>query len=124
MAQVLPNRKTPDLQYLGAIYDTLSTTGSVITIADGSDVALGAKADAVATTNTGTFSLIALIKRLLNINQQSLPFGADYFIQSNADSNGNYQTIIYKTGGSGGTTVKTITLTFDSTGNILTYTEA
>lgn len=35
------------------------------TVADGSNVALGAKADAAATTDAGTFSLIALIKRLL-----------------------------------------------------------
>lgn len=35
------------------------------TIADGADVTQGAKADAAATTDTGTFSLIALVKRLL-----------------------------------------------------------
>jgi hypothetical protein len=35
------------------------------TTADGDDVALGAKADAAATTDAGTFSLIALFKRLL-----------------------------------------------------------
>ena len=39
--------------------------GTAITVADGADVTLGAKADAVATSDTGTFSLIALIKRLL-----------------------------------------------------------
>lgn len=61
MAQVLPNRKTPDLQYLGAIYDTLSTTGSVVTIADGADIALGAKADAVA-TDAGSWTVISLLK--------------------------------------------------------------
>ncbi len=33
--------------------------------ADGDDVALGAKADAAATTDAGTFSLISLFKRLL-----------------------------------------------------------
>ncbi len=101
-----------------------AATGEAATIADGADAALGAKADSVATTNTGTFSLISLIKRLLNISQQNLPFGADYMIQSNADSNDNYQTIVYKSGGSGGTIVKTITLTFDASSNVLTYTEA
>lgn len=35
------------------------------TSADGDDAALGAKADAAATTDAGTFSLIALFKRLL-----------------------------------------------------------
>lgn len=126
MAQVLPTRTTPDLQYLGAIYDSIISTSIAeqVTIADGSDVALGAKADAVATTNTGTFSLIALFKRLLNISQQSLPYGADYFIQSNADGAGNYQTIVYKTGGAAGTTVKTITLTFDANDYIVTFSEA
>jgi hypothetical protein len=41
-------------------------TGTFATsVADGANAALGAKADAAATTDTGTFSLIALIKRLL-----------------------------------------------------------
>ncbi len=45
---------------------TVSVTGSVATtMIDGQPVALGAKADAAATTDTGTFSLIALFKRLL-----------------------------------------------------------
>ena len=123
MATVSAKRVTPELEYLGGIYDRLGS-GTVITIADGSDVALGAKADAVATTNTGTFTLISLIKRLLNIGQQSLPYGADYFIQSNADGNGNYQTIVYKTGGAAGTTVKTITLTFDANNYIVTVVES
>ncbi len=39
--------------------------GGAVTVADGADVAEGAKADAAATTDTGTFSLIALFKRLL-----------------------------------------------------------
>lgn len=57
------------------IWDTNSSTwtrqtvssggGGAVTIADGDDVALGAKADASATTDTGTFSLISLFKRLL-----------------------------------------------------------
>jgi hypothetical protein len=37
----------------------------VTRVVDGADVTQGAKADAAATTDTGTFSLIALIKRLL-----------------------------------------------------------
>jgi hypothetical protein len=39
--------------------------GGAATIADGADQAEGAKADVAATTDTGTFSLIALFKRLL-----------------------------------------------------------
>lgn len=40
--------------------------GGATTIADGADVAMGARADAAATTDTGTFSLIALVKRLVS----------------------------------------------------------
>lgn len=39
--------------------------GGAVTIADGADVTLGATADAAASSDTGTFSLIALTKRLL-----------------------------------------------------------
>lgn len=39
--------------------------GGAVTIADGADSTLGAKADSVASSDTGTFSLIALIKRSL-----------------------------------------------------------
>lgn len=39
--------------------------GGAVTIADGADVTLGAKADAAATTDTGTFTLQALTKRSL-----------------------------------------------------------
>lgn len=42
---------------------TGGNTGAAVSIADGADVAEGAKADAAATTDTGTFSVIALIKR-------------------------------------------------------------
>jgi hypothetical protein len=46
---------------------TVATTG-----ADGADVTQGAKADAAATTDTGTFTLISLFKRLLSVK---LPAG-------------------------------------------------
>lgn len=39
--------------------------GGAVTVADGADVALGARADAAAATDAGTFSLISLFKRLL-----------------------------------------------------------
>lgn len=39
--------------------------GGAVTIADGADITQGAKADAAASTDAGTFSLIALFKRLL-----------------------------------------------------------
>lgn len=38
--------------------------GGAVTIADGAAVSIGAKADATATSDGGTFSLIALIKRV------------------------------------------------------------
>lgn len=53
---------------LQRIVDTQGTGGggtSATTIADGSDAALGARADTPATADTGTFSLISLVKRLL-----------------------------------------------------------
>jgi hypothetical protein len=37
--------------------------GGATTIADGADVAQGARADAAATSDTGTFSIVSLIKR-------------------------------------------------------------
>jgi len=37
--------------------------GGAVTIADGADAALGATTDAAASSDTGTFSLIALVKR-------------------------------------------------------------
>lgn len=44
----------------------MDVSGSMIgvTVADGADAALGSKADVVASTDTGTFSLIALTKRI------------------------------------------------------------
>lgn len=71
--------------------------------------------------------LTSVIAQLTNINGNTisnLPFNADYIEETNPDANGNYQTITYKQGGSGGTIVKTITITYDSNGGILTYLEA
>lgn len=44
-----------------------------VTVADGTDVALGATTDAAASTDAGTFSLIALVKRLLQKLTTQLP---------------------------------------------------
>lgn len=55
-----------DSDQQGTTAGTVTVLGNVaVTVADGADVAMGAKADAVATTDTGTFSLLALFKRLL-----------------------------------------------------------
>jgi hypothetical protein len=42
-----------------------NAVGGAATIADGADVTQGAKADSSASSDTGTFSIISLIKRLL-----------------------------------------------------------
>jgi hypothetical protein len=54
----------------------------------------------------------------------SLPFGADSLVSSNADVNGNYQTHTYKVGGTSGTVVKVVNITYDASGNIINYSEA
>jgi hypothetical protein len=48
----------------------------------------------------------------------------DYVEFTNADSNGNYRTITFKSGGAGGTVVRTITLVFDANNNITTVTRS
>lgn len=42
----------------------------------------------------------------------------DYLSASNPDSNGNYQTIAFLNGGSGGSLVRSLALTYDNSGNI------
>jgi hypothetical protein len=42
----------------------------------------------------------------------------DYISFTNADANGNYQTWSFKSGGSGGTTVRTLSVTYDGSNNI------
>jgi hypothetical protein len=54
-----------DTGALVTVANASDMSGGAATIADGADVALGAKADSAASSDTGTFSLIALIKRAL-----------------------------------------------------------
>lgn len=42
----------------------------------------------------------------------------DYIGFSNPDANDNYQTIIFNVGGSGGTTQRTLNLTYDANSNV------
>ena len=67
-----------------------------------------------------------LIEELLKLTQMQpiniIPFGADYSIGTNADGNGNYQTVTYKKGGSSGILLKTVTYTFDANSKIVTTT--
>lgn len=114
--------------------------GGAVTIANGADSATGNTSDSAYVSGSGT--VISILKgifgRLLFSKNKgdvdsntirvysagNMPYGADYLVQSNADVNGNYQTITYKSGGSGGTTVKTVNLTFDANGGVLTLTES
>jgi hypothetical protein len=51
-----------------------------------------------------------------------VPSSYDYIGFTNPDANGNYQTITYKSGGSGGTTTNTLSLVFDGANNITSVT--
>lgn len=42
----------------------------------------------------------------------------DYIGFTNADANGNYQTITFKSGGSSGIAVRTLNLTYDGNSNV------
>lgn len=42
----------------------------------------------------------------------------DYVGFTNVDGNGNYQTVTFKSGGSGGSTVRTLALTYDGNNNV------
>jgi hypothetical protein len=53
-----------------------------VTMIDGANVALGAKADAAATTDAGTFSLIALTKRLLGKTNAADTYGTRFIASS------------------------------------------
>lgn len=53
---------------------------------------------------------------------QLIPFAFDYVSLSPTGTNPT--TIVYKTGGSGGTTVATLTLTYDANNNVQTVTRS
>lgn len=48
----------------------------------------------------------------------------DYVGFSSPDANGNYQTIVFNTGGSGGTTQRTLTLAYDGSSNVTSITRS
>lgn len=48
----------------------------------------------------------------------------DYVGFSNPDANNNYQTIVFNSGGSGGTTVRTLTLAFDANNKVTNITRS
>lgn len=47
-----------------------------------------------------------------------IDFAYDYVSFTNPDANDNYQILTFYTGGSGGTIVRTLTLTYDASSNI------
>lgn len=48
----------------------------------------------------------------------------DYISMSNADPNGNYRTFQFKTGGSSGSTQRTLSLTYDVNSNVTSITRS
>lgn len=46
----------------------------------------------------------------------------DYLGFTNPDGNGNYQTWVFRNGGSGGTTVRTLDVTWDANNNVTSIT--
>ena len=134
----------------GASTSALQSTGN--TSLSNLDSNVGAKADSSATTDTGTFSFIALFKRLLSkipsltvsstrllvdgsgvtqpvsiasaISQKvqgwDIPIH-DY--RALGYTSGNLTSVTYKTGGASGTTVATLTLAYDGSGNLTSLTK-
>lgn len=86
-----------------------------IVLTDGTSTNLG----------TGTVSGVPILK-VLNIAGSLIPTAFDYIsltYVSSGDGAGEIQTATYKTGGSGGTTIATLTLTYDSSSRISTVTK-
>lgn len=54
---------------------------------------------------------------LTRVPTQFLDVAFDYISRSNQDANGYYQTWTFKQGGASGTTVRTLTFTYDADGN-------
>jgi hypothetical protein len=81
------------------VVDVRLTAGAIPVggLADGADVTQGAKADAAATSDTGSFSLIALVKRLLGLNSPKPASGSDVHIPSSNTA----AVVTYAAAGSG-----------------------
>lgn len=60
------------------------------------------------------------IEQLLQI-QENLPFGADSFVASDEDANGNFQTYVFSKGGA---VIKTVLMTYNASDNVQTYSES
>lgn len=86
---------TQDVRVASALPAGTNNIGDVdvLSIADGANVALGAKADTPATTDTGSFTLIALFKRYLERFTTFLTR-----IPAALDTSGNLKAGLYVTG--------------------------
>ena len=62
------------------------------------------------------------LTQLTTISGKLNTIPADYDYISCGYTGSDITTIVYKTGGAGGTTVMTVDLTYDSNGQVLTYT--
>ena len=115
------------------------------------DADIGSTSDSSASTDTGAFSLISLFKRLLSkipslsVSSTRLlvdgsgvtqPVSGSVSVSNIAGLNipthdyrglgytsGNLTSITYKTGGASGTTVATLTLAYDGSGNLTSVTK-
>ena len=58
------------------------------------------------------------------ITKNSLVPSAHDYIEISYDSSQNVETVVYKTGGSGGTTVATLTLAYDSNNDLTSITKS
>ena len=65
-----------------------------------------------------------MLKKYSRETDMSNPLGipAHDFINNTYDVDGNLTVVEYKLGGSAGTVVATLTMTYDATGNVLTVT--
>jgi hypothetical protein len=75
-----------------------------VTIADGADVTLGAKADAVCGTATGTCSAVQLLKFIANAVNSAIPTGTNSIGQVTANAGTNLNTSALALDASVGTT--------------------
>lgn len=90
-------------------------SGGAVTIADGADVAQGAKADAAWVSGDGT--VVGILKAIASGNAMDLP-NFDFASQSQTATQDVWT---FKTGGSGGTTVATVTINYvDATKLVIT----
>ena len=108
----------------GTVTATQSTGTNLHTVVDSGSITANAgtnlNTSALALESGGNLATVAA-----NTGNLIMPFidkAYDYVGMSNPDSNGNYQTIVFKVGGSGGTTAVTLTLTFDGNSNVTSIT--